>query len=59
LNHYYTRSEQELAAKISKGATFDAAAQEHARRVRRAVANIEAEEVTDTVAQSFLARIAS
>ncbi len=59
LNHYYTRSEEELAAKISKGATFDAAAQEHARRVRRAVANIEAEQVTDTVAQSFLARIAS
>ena len=58
LNHYYTRSEQELAAKIARGSNKSVAADKHARRVRRNVANIEADQVADTTAQTFLARIA-
>jgi len=57
LNHYYTRSEEELAAKIARGSNRSVAAAAHADRVRRNVANIEAEEVEDRTAPDFLARI--
>ncbi|ALG90144.1 MULTISPECIES: glycosyltransferase family 2 protein [Actibacterium] len=56
LNHYYTRSEQELAAKIARGSNQSVEAARHAARVRRNVANIEAEEVEDRCALDFLAR---
>lgn len=57
LNHYYTRSEVELAAKIARGSNQRVAAERHAARVRRNVANIEAEEVEDRSAPEFLARV--
>lgn len=57
LNHYYTRSEAELAAKIARGSNQSVAAARHAARVRRNVANIEAEEVEDRSALEFLARL--
>ncbi|WP_242469078.1 glycosyltransferase family 2 protein [Rhodovulum adriaticum] len=57
LNHYYTRSETELAAKIARGSNQRVAAERHAARVRRNVANIEAEEVEDRCAIDFLRRV--
>ncbi|PTW47199.1 glycosyltransferase family 92 protein [Rhodovulum kholense] len=56
LNHYYTRSEQELAAKIARGSNQSVEARRHAARVRRNVANIEAREVEDLCGPDFLAR---
>ncbi|TCP61911.1 glycosyl transferase family 92 [Rhodovulum bhavnagarense] len=57
LNHYYTRSEAELAAKIARGSNQRVAAERHAARVRRNVANIEAAEIEDRAAIDFLARL--
>jgi hypothetical protein len=57
LNHYYTRSEAELAAKIGRGPNLQAKSPEYERKVRRTVANIEADEVEDRSALDFLARI--
>ncbi len=57
LNHYYTRSEAELSAKIDRGPNLRAKAGDYARKVRRTVANIEAEEVEDRAALDLLARI--
>ncbi len=57
LNHYYTRSEAELAAKIARGPNLVAKAGEYERKVRRTVANIEADEVEDSAALDYLARI--
>lgn len=56
LNHYYTRSEAELAAKIARGSNQRVAAEKHAARVRRNVANIERDEIEDRSALDFLAR---
>jgi hypothetical protein len=57
LNHYYTRSESELAAKIARGPNLRAKAGEYERKVRRTVSNIEADEVVDHAALDYLARI--
>jgi Glycosyltransferase family 92 len=57
LNHYYTRSESELAAKIGRGPNLQAKTSEYERKVRRTVANIEAEEVEDRTATDYIARI--
>jgi hypothetical protein len=57
LNHYYTRSDTELAAKIGRGPNLQAKSPEYERKVRRTVANIEAEEVEDRAALDYLARI--
>ena len=57
LNHYYTRSEAELAAKIGRGPNLPAKSREYERKVRRTVANIEADEVEDRAALDYLARI--
>jgi hypothetical protein len=57
LNHYYTRSEAELAAKIGRGPNLAGKRGEYARKVRRTVANIEADEVEDRAALDYLARI--
>ncbi|HVH04039.1 MAG TPA: glycosyltransferase family 92 protein [Amaricoccus sp.] len=57
LNHYYTRSEAELAAKIGRGPNLQAKSPEYERKVRRTVANIEAEEVEDRAALDYLERI--
>ncbi len=59
LNHYYTRSEAELAAKIGRGPNLAAKREEYERKVRRTVANIEAREVEDRAALDYLARIGS
>jgi hypothetical protein len=57
LNHYYTRSEAELSAKIGRGPNLRAKAGEYERKVRRTVENIEREEVVDQVALDYMARI--
>ena len=56
LNHYYTRSEEELAAKISRGAGTSTSRQRYERRIRTAVQNIEAEVVEDRAMLEFLAK---
>jgi hypothetical protein len=57
LNLYYTRSEAELAAKIGRGPNLQAKSPEYARKVRRTVANIEADEVEDRSALDYLDRV--
>lgn len=57
LNHYYTRSEAELAAKIERGPNLRGKLPEYARKVRRTVTNIERDEVEDRAALDYLARI--
>jgi hypothetical protein len=56
LNHYYARSEQELAEKIGRGVFPSTKISGHGRRVRQIVENIEADEVEDRAAQDYLAR---
>ena len=56
LNHYYTRSDAELRAKIARGPNLTTPDADHLRRVMRKVANIEADEVEDRAALDFLAR---
>ena len=56
LNHYYTRSDAELRAKIARGPNLTTPDADHLRRVMRKVANIEAGEVEDRTALDFLAR---
>jgi hypothetical protein len=57
LNHYYTGSEEELAAKIGRGPNLAGKRSAYARKVMRTVENIEAVEVEDRVALDYLARI--
>ncbi|HRK42607.1 MAG TPA: glycosyltransferase family 92 protein [Gemmobacter sp.] len=56
LNHYYTRSDAELRAKIARGPNLTTPDADHLRRVLRKVEAIEAGEVEDRAAQQFLAR---
>ena len=56
LNHYYTRSDAELQAKIARGPNLTTPDADHLRRVMRKVQAIEAEEVEDRSAVEFLAR---
>ena len=57
LNHYYTRSDAELQAKIGRGSNKDVQADTHIRRVMRIVQAIEADTVEDRTAPDFLARL--
>jgi hypothetical protein len=57
LNHYYARSEAELAAKIGRGPNLVGKAGAYARKVHRTVANIERDTVEDRAALDYLARI--
>ncbi|KCV83489.1 hypothetical protein ATO10_01975 [Actibacterium atlanticum] len=57
LNHYYSRSEEDVLAKIANGPIQTTAAERHTARIRRAVDRIEAEEVEDRCALDFLDRI--
>ena len=52
-----TRSESELTAKIGRGPNLVAKSPEYARKVRRTVANIEADEIEDRTALDDLGRI--
>jgi hypothetical protein len=56
LNHYYTRSADELEQKITRGPNLDAKHQSYRRKVMRTVERIEAETVLDRRAISFLER---
>ncbi len=56
LNHYYTRSDAELRAKIARGPNLTTPDADHLRRVMRKVENIEANEIEDRAALDFLAR---
>lgn len=56
LNHYYARSEAEVAEKIGRGVFPSTKITGHGRRVRRIVANIEACEVEDRSALDWRAR---
>jgi hypothetical protein len=56
LNHYYTRSDAELRAKITRGSNLTRVEADHLARVMRNVAAIEASEVEDRRAIDWLAR---
>ncbi|MEB3319477.1 MAG: glycosyltransferase family 92 protein [Cyanobium sp.] len=56
LNHYYTRSAEELERKIGRGPNLDAKRQAYRRKVMRTVERIEADTVIDRRAVSFLER---
>lgn len=56
LNHYYTRSDAELRAKIARGPNLTTPDADHLRRVMRKVAAIEADEVEDRSALDFQER---
>ena len=57
LNHYYTRSDAELRAKIARGPNLTTPDADHLRRVMRKVANIETAEIEDLTALDYLVRI--
>ncbi len=57
LNHYYSRSEAELAAKVGRGPNLASKAPEYRRKVLRTVANIEKAQVEDRAALEYLARL--
>lgn len=57
LNHYYTRSNAELEAKVGRGPNVASKAPEYRRKVLRTVANIEADQVEDRTALEYLARL--
>lgn len=56
LNHYYTRSRQELEAKITRGPNLLGKGGAYRRKVLRTVGNIETDLVEDRRAIDFLAR---
>ncbi len=56
LNHYYTRSDAELQAKIARGPNLTTPDADHLRRVMRKVAHIEADQIEDRAALDFLTR---
>lgn len=56
LNHYYTRSDAELRAKIARGPNLTTPDADHLRRVMRKVAAIEMDNVEDVKAVMFLER---
>ena len=57
LNHYYSRSDSELRAKLARGSNKTVEAATHERRVMRLVEEIERDTVEDRTALDFLARI--
>ena len=56
LNHYYCKSEEELALKLSRGPASPASRQQYEERVRKAVENIEADLIRDDSMLHFLDR---
>jgi hypothetical protein len=59
LNHYYARSEEELAEKVGRGPNLAGKAADYRRKVQRTVANVEREVVEDRSAIAFLDRAGS
>ncbi len=57
LNHYYTGSDAELAAKIGRGPNLAGKRSAYARKVMRTVESIEADVIEDRAALDYLARI--
>jgi hypothetical protein len=57
LNHYYTRSGEELEQKIQRGPNLRSKAAAYRRKVMRTVQQIERQVVSDTAAIQFLERI--
>lgn len=53
LNHYYTRSRQDLEEKMARGPNLLAKAGEYRRKVLRTVQSIEADTMTDTLARDL------
>lgn len=58
LNHYYTKSDEELRAKLSRGPASPASRQRYEHRVTTAVESIESEVVEDRSMIDFLDKIA-
>lgn len=56
LNHYYSKSEEDLREKLERGPASPASRQRYEERVMSAVRNIESDTVTDTAMIEFLDR---
>jgi hypothetical protein len=56
LNHYYSKSEEQLKAKLDRGPASPASRKAYVERVLTAVANIEAETVEDRAMADFIDR---
>ncbi len=56
LNHYYTRSDEDLQRKMARGSNMTVAQAAHERRMMRKVAAIEAAEIDDTTAALWWAK---
>lgn len=57
LNHYYTRAQADLEAKISRGPNLVAKTKDYRRKVLRTVASIEADLIEDNRARDCAARL--
>jgi hypothetical protein len=57
LNHYYVRSDAELAEKVARGHFVTAMQARYARKIARTVANIEKDVLEDLAAPEYLKRI--
>lgn len=55
LNHYYTRSDADVAEKLARGPNVTTAAADNQRRVMRKIAQIEAAEIEDRTAAEWWA----
>ena len=57
LNHYYTRSQSELDAKIARGPNLTSKHDRYRRKVMRTVANIQTDEIEDHLARDHFLRV--
>lgn len=55
LNHYYSKSEEELAAKMARGSNYVVSADRFAEKIRVTMRNIEQSEVEDRAMVEFVA----
>ena len=56
LNHYYTRSDADIAEKLERGANITTPSADNLRRVMQKIERIEAAQVEDTAARDWLAQ---
>jgi hypothetical protein len=54
LNHYYSKSEEEVQAKIQRGSNFATSREKLEAKIRTTIANIEADEIEDHAMSEFV-----
>ena len=56
LNHYYSKSEEEMRAKMQRGSNFAASPKKLEDKMQTTIANIEADEIEDYAMEEFVTR---